>query len=391
NYPTFSETFYEKSYLAPPPLKEIRRFLINTIDNLKLPWAIKSFFALGFGSTLSPGPALFYGLINNSGASFEDFISSNLVLTLAIFHISTILLFFILRKIKIRAPIALLGSLLFLFAISSYSYAYSLYSLIWNVFTSLVWMISWLYLKNQNKSFQKISLLTAALLFFNYFIVFYWAALMMVTVFYPKKEESEENSFKMFLIMFLIILLIAIFVGFMGFAPTRYLLFFSPVIFIILTYGLEDCFKNFNGLKSNLIFIIGILICISLFFVLMSVHLEKTHTNLESINLEGNISAIVIYDGAFEMIYKNWGKNITILDAIPENLKPYREYIYLSQIRSFNETYIEWKNYKDLRILVLEEYSNISNEYFIAYNPEPWRFTHNRPNNLYYARFRVLG
>ena len=169
--------------------------IIYKIGNF-LPW-ISDWFKLSLTTTYSFGPGLFYGILNLNNTDYDLFMSRNLLLTILIFHLSVIFMYLIFIKLKIKNTVSIIISLLMLFSISLYSYWYHLWSTIWNVFTTIVF-IYFIITYRSNKNFlKKTSIISWILILFNYFTVFIWIAVLITKLY--ENIEKQKNSLKIIL------------------------------------------------------------------------------------------------------------------------------------------------------------------------------------------------
>jgi hypothetical protein len=183
------------------PLFYVRSALIFSLMsfNTNLPHFISSAFAIPLSTTYSFGHGLIYGLISGPNTSYPDFMSRALVLTLILFHLCVIFVFFTLRKLGARPLSSALGSLLLLFSISMYSYGYHLGSTVWNYTTSaafLWFVINYYSIWESRKYLKRTAWLAGILVFFNYLIVFYWAAFLLSYFLLHRKDIQGDTNFK---------------------------------------------------------------------------------------------------------------------------------------------------------------------------------------------------
>ncbi len=161
---------------------------------------IKQSIQFALGSTYSPAVGFVYYFIKESAHSFADFMSKALVLTITLFHLTTLLLVWFLMRFRFSPFAALLTGFIFLFSISLYSYSFHLGSTVWNIFTAVVWLC--MYAWSQEKGIQSqrtiMSLTTAILFFFNYLIIFYWTAFMLLQLYSWWQEKKNRSLFSFF-------------------------------------------------------------------------------------------------------------------------------------------------------------------------------------------------
>ena len=392
DFPKFAYQFSSDFYSPKPGLKILKDGYIGAVSNLSLPHALKSFFALPFGTTYTAGVGLVYGLVTNASSSYEQFMSNSLIVTILIFHLSIVLLFFILKRSGIKSLAALIVSMLFMFSISLYSYSYSLYGANWNIFSGLLWLaILLISFENKHRTWI-ISLATGILVFFNYLIVFYWASFIYLELFSAGLKKTK--FVKKFCLVYLGLFLIAVVIGVLGFAPARHILFLAPSMFVILAYGLDGIFSKIDRKTTYIVGIIIILLIISTGMFSLMDNLKSTSEKISSIPIDRDITQIIIQDSSYEMFYRNWDINSTdmvVQFADPALFKSGEVYNYLSQTMPFDSAFSGWQDYKNIRVDKLKEYINVSNLYFIAYNPNPNKFKHTRPNNIFYTKFKVIS
>jgi hypothetical protein len=180
---------------------------------------IKQSMQFALGSTYSPAVGLCYYFILQSTSSFNEFLSVTLILTITLFHLSALLIVWLLIGSRFSPFAAVFTGILFLFSISLYSYSFHLGSTIWNVFTAIVWLYAYASSIHRGNIKQRriISMTTGVLLFFNYLIFFYWLAFMLLQLFmlWKQTEKRKFNSvFKLafsqwfFMIMFTIVMIV---------------------------------------------------------------------------------------------------------------------------------------------------------------------------------------
>ncbi len=154
---------------------------IQAVEMLDPFFPIKSFFIIPLSSTYSAGPGLIYGLLSTEQAPYADFMSRATALTLALFHLSILLLYLINRRLGVSEWINVLISTIALFSISLYSSGYHLGSTVWNFFTVFVWI--WYVQKNSGRQDfpKRVSMTSGFLVFFNYLIALFWIAFLLAS------------------------------------------------------------------------------------------------------------------------------------------------------------------------------------------------------------------
>lgn len=189
--PSFSREFILNQLTESSALAIFRYGLIQATALAHFPFAIQSFFSMGLGSTYSSGVGFIYGLINGKDATYTEFMSNTMAVSITVFHLAILLLFLINRRLKVRTFINVAISLVALFSISIYSSGIHIGSTVWNFTTELFWI--WFLLKNINhpKILSRISWASGILVFFNYLILFFWIALMVIFLFENLRQEKK--------------------------------------------------------------------------------------------------------------------------------------------------------------------------------------------------------
>ena len=181
------------------PVTAFRAAYIAALSQIPAPFFAKSFFALPTATTYSPGAGFLFGVFSNGETSYDNFMSRGTFITLALFGISAVLLYFTSRMAGVSPLVGAILGTVFLFSISIYSYAYHLGSTIFNVASAFVWM--WFFVKYWNTPafLRKMSLVTAIAFLFNYFIALYWLALAIFSIHKMFKESERPLTPKTFL------------------------------------------------------------------------------------------------------------------------------------------------------------------------------------------------
>lgn len=191
----FSDEFLLNQLTNSSALATFRYGATQAISMLHLPHPLQSFFAVGLGSTYSPGTGLVYGLFSGKNTSYDDFMSRSMVVSITVFHLAILLLFLINRRLGVRPIVNVFVSLAALFSISLYSSGIHVGSTVWNFATEFLWL--WIVIRAarglsraelmEDKAFlKKISIATGVLIFFNYLILLFWAALMLTLTRFDK-------------------------------------------------------------------------------------------------------------------------------------------------------------------------------------------------------------
>lgn len=194
---------------ATNPVYLWHNLLFGKITSWRLPYAVQSGFALALGSTYSFAQGFFYGLVNQPHAAFEAFMSNGLVLTVLLFHLSVLVMFFTFLALGLDELPSALASVWALFAISQYEQGFSLGSPVWYTFSAALWLYFCLKYYRRPKFLLIISLVTAVVAWVNYLIVVYWLALMLAVGFqYFGKSGFWKNLWKLLWSQWLAILMI---------------------------------------------------------------------------------------------------------------------------------------------------------------------------------------
>ena len=191
----YSEEFLTDKLTKLNLLAVIRYGYIQGVNLLKLPHQLLGFFAIPLSSTYSAGPGLVYSMITGYNTPYEIVMSRILFVNILVFHLAVLLIFLIMRRMKIQSGISAIAASLFLYSISLYSAGYHSGSTLW-IFSSeifLLWIVVLYW--GKNNFLQVISLTTAILVYFNYLIIFLWAAILItfLTAKLPDKEKSVTN------------------------------------------------------------------------------------------------------------------------------------------------------------------------------------------------------
>ena len=176
------------------PVYAWHNLVFGRIARLKLPYWLQSGFAMGFGSTYPFAQGVFYSLVNSPVAAYEAFMSHGLILTLLLFHLPVLFIFFVALALGIEELPAALASLWMLFAISQYEQGFGLGSTVWYIFSASVWLYVCFKYYNRPKFLTIISIATAVLAWFNYLIVVYWLALMLAEGFKHLKRPINYKG-----------------------------------------------------------------------------------------------------------------------------------------------------------------------------------------------------
>lgn len=474
-------TFLTK--LAEMPYAKYKRLkYINEAASARYSYGVQSMYALPYTTTYSPGMGLLYGWVTKARQRYEEFNSSALLLTLLLFHISGLMLFFLLRRVSNHTLFSAIAALLYLSSISLYSYAYHLGSTVWNFATAVIW----LYLVIRYFDHKRYALILggagAAIILFNYLFVFYYAATMIVVFFvkYPLKTITQNIKEKLIFIGFqiptiiatlwvithflqagqgvrgnissisqfpsyfyyillnffglfrgelvdiiqfvifsillamgiycsirrfkenkkftlligvsgltLVFYVIAVFLGQLGFAPTRHILFLSPVMFTLIFIGLSPFAKIIEKLKISEVKLIGIMLVCG-----VGIYLRSTESNdmLADFTPNQQVDEVVLIDKMTFRDYYNLRPNTTISQGFPsQNFSPDRVYLYLSQTIPFDSTFKRWEQsfQGQIDFEKLQEDNREMGVYFTNHNPYPKDYNFSRPNNLYATVFKL--
>lgn len=166
----------------------LRLRMRDAIIAAPLPHFLKAGFAVPFGSTYSLGPGILYGILDGPNVSYDAFMSRAVALTIILFHLIALCMFFIFRRLRLHPLTSLAVASGFLFAISNYSYGYHLGSTVWNIAVSAAFVLFFVAWKDSPRFLSKISAATAALVFFSYLIAFWWIAALAQYIFSKRKE-----------------------------------------------------------------------------------------------------------------------------------------------------------------------------------------------------------
>lgn len=200
----------------------------------------------------------------------------------------------------------------------------------------------------------------------------------IIFLFLPTRSNKKIRGYKSFFKMLVTLYLLSVITFIMGFAPSRHILFLSPALFVLLGLSLD----NMNILKIKNILNLIIFGVITLGFVGIYVRTIETSQLTDVIRIDPDVSQIVINDCSYELFYKlkNQFNNVVFLKE-KSFLEKNKMYIYVSQTIPFSKDIIT----NDFLIIFNKQFKK--NVYFIAHNPEPYKFRHNRPNNLYFCKF----
>ncbi|KKU89909.1 MAG: hypothetical protein UY21_C0028G0001 [Microgenomates group bacterium GW2011_GWA1_48_10] len=155
--------------------------------------AFRSLLTVPFASTYSAGSGFIYGLVSHEGMNYQEFLSRAVTITLLLFHVSVLLLYFTLRRMGISAGSALLASLVMLFSISLSSYGYHLGSTVWNYASGFLWCYLLARFWRTPKTFWIVAVATAVLIFFNYLIILFWFSFIFAVLWSTFAREGRRT------------------------------------------------------------------------------------------------------------------------------------------------------------------------------------------------------
>lgn len=183
--------------------KGYRRQLIEVVSAMNLPEWFKGFFVIPYSTTYSPMPGLIYSVLNLFFRDYNSFLSAGMVLMQILFHLSVILLFFLLQQVQISKAVSFLVSILFLFSVTHYSYAYNLGSPNWTMLTAMMWLSVFAFSSPEKRDLH-ISWATSVLIFFSYLTLIYWLGFLLL------KIIKEKRLFRVFINQYVAIFFIAV-------------------------------------------------------------------------------------------------------------------------------------------------------------------------------------
>lgn len=204
----------------------------------------------------------------------------------------------------------------------------------------------------------------------------------------PSATTSPTLAFlHSFVRWFVLIYLVMLLGKQLGFAPTRHMLFLTPIIFIGAGIALEQLAKtiHFNFAAS----IVIILLLAFLGFVSYYIRQLDARDITLGLTFPANTSLIGVNDCSYQWVYRNWHNNIPVDFIHPKLLQPDKSYIYMSQTIPFSTFLQYWSPQYNINVTVNSETDKFTNAYPQAYNPDPARYGFSRPNNLYETYFTV--
>ena len=217
----------------------------------------------------------------------------------------------------------------------------------------------------------------------------------LVYIFRSDKFESPENSSiiilkKTFSFLILIFALLAI-LGVLGFAPSRHILFLSPIVFIFGAIFLDRfVLKHLDRGTSLIIF--AVVLALGLTGVYLRA--DDVKSLAKTITIDNDVKSVVIQDCAVDLAYKDWQTAVPVDYAKPYLFTSGDTHLYLSPTVPFSQALSDWqwsgsKHPTEIQAEVLSDFFDIKDVYFTAYNPR--HFYNHWPNSIHKTRFKITG
>jgi hypothetical protein len=200
---------------------------------------------------------------------------------------------------------------------------------------------------------------------------------------FSKILNSDLLQFSLFTLCFFAIFFIFLITLQLAIAPSRHILFISPLLYLMVSFFIDRVF-----IFKNVSFILT-LTSISFCYFSYSGILKYLDTFHNSISLIPKQNPILLYKSPLYIKYKL--KEMDFL-LIEDSVNNYCNFLKIEDI-----TYISTEvplNHELLTKLIKDSHFNSvmtdikiveNNTYYIAYNPN--KYQHNRPNNLYIQTF----
>ncbi len=206
---------------------------------------------------------------------------------------------------------------------------------------------------------------------------------------------GQKSILKKFSISIFAIYLLLVITHFLAFFPSRHLLIFAPLIFILLAIGLEDFISNFKLPRGAFILLWMAIICFG--FTSLFVRLSDTKDNLVLGEIDSDVKKVFIFDCSASLGYKNWKSLVPleIMKSVSFSPKISETYLYISQsqpleitLQSFAKEKAD-QNYQLPNIDFLSDIKEKSDVCFIGYHEEE-SCGFGGSNSLYKTKFRVI-
>ncbi|OGY96862.1 MAG: hypothetical protein A2122_03135 [Candidatus Liptonbacteria bacterium GWB1_49_6] len=207
---------------------------------------------------------------------------------------------------------------------------------------------------------------------------------------FVKKKKFREGGIFLVIPLLLAVILFAFLVRVLEFVPSRHLLFLAPVAFIAVAFSLDDIIRRIPRLICNYAVGALVLLIIAGGVWALSVRMSDTRAVYDGLSLDSDIEDVIVQDCALDLSYRDWGRPVNIIPNDPKFFEVGREYVYLSQTKTFSEA-VDQKWSTKGYIIRAESSGDIQdtrNVYFAAYNPR--KFLHTFPNSIFKARVHFL-
>jgi len=212
--------------------------------------------------------------------------------------------------------------------------------------------------------------------------------LVLSSFYYASSLRLKDNVEMLYVakisIIIVLVYFVSVLIGVLGFAPSRHILYLAPVLFIMVNLTIYKFYNNYNQKKIFLILMVCLII---VGFTCVHNRLNDTKDKTARINVDNDIDEIVVFDYSYNLVYKKWKTSKSAFFSDPLRFSKGKTYLYISQTTDIKDAINAWK--RVVKVKVLYGYNDIGNAYFIAHNPNPKYFNHNRPNNVYLAKFQV--
>jgi hypothetical protein len=195
--------------------------------------------------------------------------------------------------------------------------------------------------------------------------------------------NSNLLQFSLFILCFFVIFFIFLITLQLAIAPSRHILFISPLLYLMVSFFID---RVFIFKKASFILT---LTSISFCYFSYSGILKYLDTFHNSISLIPKQNPVLLYKSPLYIKYKLKELDFLLIDDLVNNK------CYYENIKEITYISIETPLSHELLAKLIEEYQSNSlittikivenNTYYIAYNPN--KYSHNRSNNLYIQSF----
>ncbi len=206
---------------------------------------------------------------------------------------------------------------------------------------------------------------------------------------FSKNSPAWDNktTIKTFLRWLFIIFWLLVLGKILSLIPTRHILFLSPLWFLGLMLVINKYIPHVKNLHG--FFVILIVSALGFYGILQRQLFAKDLTS--EITLPNDISRVGIYDCSFNLLNKNWNSNLPVEFINPKSFQAGHNYLFISQVETFETALKQWQKNYNLEIKVLNQTNQFNSSFFIAFNPDPKKYLYSRPNSLFETKFQVVS